>query len=414
MAPLKARPAADSSADSAAESVCSLYVHIPFCAAKCHYCDFGSVTGREDLWAPYVDAVLAEASKRAPRIMEYRQLTVHFGGGTPSLLPPALFAKLAEGLQHIFSIPGFSGMEAAIEANPGTLSREKLAIYRACGINRLNLGLQSAMDHHLAFLGRIHRWAEFEENVERAEEAGFRRLGADLIFGFPGLTEDEWDRTLERMVGLRPELEHLSCYSLSVEPGTRMEGMIRDGTTGCGVSASPVEPVSDEMDRRMYGRAIRLLREGGFRQYELSNFARAGGESVHNTGYWILRPYLGLGAAAHSFLPGPSPGTAERQGNIKDPEAYVAAIRRGDDPAAEWSRLTQKDLASETMFLGLRLTRGVDRESFRSRFGRDPDDWFDGAVTGLVSKKLLKTRGRFISLTRRGMDLANICMEKFV
>lgn len=462
----------------------SLYVHIPFCIAKCIYCDFGSLSGREDLYRPYTNAVLREAKDAAAMLKGWKIDTIHFGGGTPSILSAELFTDFIENLYNTFDgIIEFSHtaphmaphmapqmaphtaphmapqmvphtlpcaapstapctatsvapcaapftapcaatsvapstlpytkdannfasnttdmpiylIEAAIEANPGTLTTEKLSAYRKAGINRLSLGLQSTHNKHLEFLGRIHSFKEFDESVRMARKEGFQNINADLIFGFPGLTMREWKNTLDTV--LEHELTHLSCYSMEVAEGTSLKRMI---------DAGKVSGTDEEIDREMYSYAIDRLHAAGFEQYEISNFAKPGFESRHNIAYWIMKDYIGLGAGAHSLFNG------KRWGNTRNPQEFIERINSGETTVVEKTTLKKTDIASEYMFLGLRMTKGIDMDDFARLFGNDPDTYFDGAITKLKSQGLMSETGRFAALTRKGMDLANICMSMFV
>ncbi|HBQ63864.1 MAG TPA: coproporphyrinogen III oxidase, partial [Clostridiales bacterium] len=264
------------------------------------------------------------------------------------------------------------------------------------GFDRLSLGLQSTFDIHLTYLGRIHGFHDFHRGMEMARKAGFSNISADLIFGFPGLDLKDWNQTLERVLAYTPE--HLSCYSLEVEEGTPLAFDLESGHS---------IPTPDEEDRRMYDLALNCLTKAGYLHYEISSFARPGFESRHNTVYWTLKPYIGLGAGAHSFF------NMRRWGNHPAPERYIQALTDGQSPVETESFPLKSDLASEFMFLGLRMLSGIDRTLFASLYGTDPDVYFHGGVQEMVSRGLMEEQGNWIRLSRAGLDLANVCMSRF-
>ena len=264
-----------------------LYIHIPFCRKKCAYCAFASFPGREDSFEAYIEALIQEAAGRSD--VSEPLSTVYFGGGTPSLLPPALLSRLFSGMQASLDLSAVT--ECTVEANPGTVTEEWLETAVACGVNRISFGMQAYQRRLLEILGRIHRFDAVEESVRLARRAGIGNINLDLMFGIPEQTREDWRETLSAALSLRPD--HISAYGLIPEEGTSLE---RDLTSG---RLSLPEP---EAERAMYDDAIRELERAGLAQYELSNFARPGKQCRHNIGYWDMTPYLGLGVSAASMF----------------------------------------------------------------------------------------------------------------
>lgn len=265
-----------------------VYIHIPFCASKCGYCDFCSLPGREKLMPYYQDAVLIQLQETLPRMKDYFIDTVYFGGGTPSYYG---YKRIIEILQELkFSNTLLKSSEITMECNPDSVRRKELRALRKEGVNRISIGAQSANDDLLRLIGRRHNWRQVEMAVKRARQAGFRNISLDLMYGLPGQTREDWAETLTRAVALKPA--HLSCYGLRLEEGTPMYDEYID---------SPILP-SDDDQADMYLYAVDFLSRRGYRQYEISNFSRPGYESRHNLKYWQLGDYIGFGAAAASNL----------------------------------------------------------------------------------------------------------------
>ena len=369
----------------------SIYIHIPFCARKCAYCDFVSFAGEGARMEGYVQAVCREMRAQAAFFGCRRVKSVFLGGGTPTLLSGAQAKALLTCLRESFDV--LPDAEITMEGNPGTLSRESLLAYRAAGINRLSLGVQSLDDALLAGIGRIHTAGQAEEAVRMAREAGFDNLNLDLMLGLPGQTPDMWEETLSRAIALLPE--HLSCYSLILEEGTPLRAQAEAGLC----APLPDEDALEEMDEV----TERLTRAAGFARYEVSNYARAGYECRHNLVYWECEPYLGLGLAAHSDLDG------QRFMNAADWADYARQIdgrlprgREGDGSAAE--------RRFERMMMGLRMVRGVDEARFLRDFGARPQDVWPKSVARLTAGALMERREGRLRLTERGMQVMNAAL----
>jgi putative oxygen-independent coproporphyrinogen III oxidase len=369
----------------AAESVSTpagIYVHVPFCLKKCRYCDFFSVTdpARKD---DFVSALIREMARvRRPASTAD---TLYFGGGTPSLLAPAAVARIIDAAAGRFGLVPDS--EITLEANPGTVTLERLAAYRAAGVNRLNLGLQTLDPRGLRLLGRIHDAAQGTAAVRMARKAGFANLGLDLIYGLPGQRVDDWQRDLARATALSPE--HLSCYMLTIEPDTPLARDCREGR---------IQPLADHRVRRLFETTVHTLAGAGYGFYEVSNFARSPAlRSRHNTKYWHGAPYAGLGPAAHSFFPW------TRSWNVADLDAYFAAVAAGGLPVAETEHLTREQQMIESVYLGLRQADGIDVHDFERRFDVVFDEMFGPVLKDLAGREMIRPAPGRCALSLAGM-----------
>ncbi len=322
-----------------------LYVHVPFCASKCPYCDFHSETNLDTL-QDYLNCIAAEAKLYEGRFAPFG--TLYMGGGTPSLLGPGDFEHLTEALFDAFRFE--EGFEFTVEANPDDLAPEILALYRTAGVNRLSIGVQSFDDGELRLLGRRHDAARAASSIESARKAGFGNISIDLIYALPGQTAASWRDTLERALGHDPE--HISCYELTLESDTPLARMIREGG---------VMEAGEETKRELFFRTHELLTGRGYIHYEVSNYAR--GEerrSKHNSRYWDHTPYLGLGPSAHSFASG------ERWWNIDDTGHYCRLLDGGETPAAGNEILSDSQLLLERLYFGFRTSNGFPAGFFDS------------------------------------------------
>ena len=359
-----------------------LYVHIPFCARKCAYCDFASWPGREADMPRYVDAVCQEIAARAGAAGHPAADTVFFGGGTPSLLPPALYLRLAEALRKGFRIA--PDAEWTVECNPGTLTADFARALRQSGCNRLSMGMQAAQPRLLRALGRIHDMDGVRQAANLARAAGIGALNLDLMLGLPGQTEADMRETLGEALALNPC--HISCYALIVEEGTPLHAAVAGGQ---------VRLPGDDMDRALYGLCRDTLRAAGFHQYEISNFALPGAECRHNVNCWRRQDYLGFGCAAHSLYEN------ERRANPRELTDYLNGL------PPETEAIGPEEAMFETMMLGLRLTSGVEEADFARRYGRPLWEVYGGKLlSALRDGRLIRADGR-VYLTERGMDVMN-------
>jgi oxygen-independent coproporphyrinogen-3 oxidase len=370
----------------------ALYVHIPFCLRKCAYCDFNSYTSLEHI-PTYLEALKKEAS--GYRDMGFVFKTVYIGGGTPTILSEEQLLYLIELIYNNFYI--MTEAEFTIEANPGTLTRKKLLLLKSMGVNRLSIGLQAYQDRLLKVMGRIHSVKDFEDNYFIARDLGFDNINVDVIFGLPFQTLFDFMQTLEHVIQISPE--HISCYSLSIEEGTRFYDMWQDG-----ILYIP----SEEEEREMYHQGVKLLKQNAFLHYEISNFAKHGRMSNHNMAYWKTEEYLGLGAGAHSYI------GRERFYNhhlIKD---YVSNAFKGQSTVAGREIISPEDEQAEYCFMGLRLVDGINKDAFYKRFGKHIGHVYKGQIDKLEKQGLLKEEHPYLRLTAQGMDLANLVFAEFL
>lgn len=375
-----------------------LYVHLPFCRQKCFYCDFPSYAGQEGRMAVYVEALLGELAREgAPlRAAWGPPRTVYLGGGTPTALPPALMERLLAGLRE-FLVAAPDALEFTCECNPGTVDTAYLSLLRAGGVNRLSLGVQTFDDALLRRIGRIHTAAQARAAVRQARAAGFRNLSLDLMYGLPGQTLAGLEMSVQQALALAPQ--HISIYGLQVEEGTAFAR-----AQAAGRLALP----SDEESEAMYDYMTTALPVAGYARYEISNFARPGFESRHNLGYWQDVPYLGVGAAAHSYLDG------QRYENPRGIEEYLAALRESGRARREEEPLTRATSMEEFAFLALRTARGIDRARFAARFGCELASVYADAIARMRARGFLEEDAQGVRLTPLGMKYGNWVFEAFL
>lgn len=374
-----------------------LYIHIPFCVKKCLYCDFISYPFSHGTAEAYLNALFREIRLYGTNLSDEERIvnSLFIGGGTPTCLPTVGLKDILEEVKSFFYL--LPECEVTVEANPGTVDPGGLRELSGAGVNRLSLGVQSFQDSLLDVLGRIHSAGEAVAAVRAAREAGFENLNLDLIFGIPGQSTGDWLETLGRAVELAPE--HIAVYGLQLEEGTPLEQAVARGE----LKACP-----EELELSMYRTAIDFLTACGYVHYEISNFARPGRESVHNLGYWLYRPYLGFGPAAHSFLKG------ERFSNDPSVERYFEKLSRGEYPVQAREVLSVETEMSETMFLGLRLLKGVNLNLFHQRFGRQVEEVYRNEIARLTEAGLVEISGGFLRLTVKGLPVANRVFREFV
>lgn len=372
-----------------------IYIHIPFCVKKCNYCAFLSGPAGPEVRQEYVNHLIKEIRLRSREVPEAD--TIYFGGGTPSLLTPEQIGRILEEVRSAFQIS--EDAEVTLEANPGTLTAESLEGYRKTGINRLSMGVQSMDDRRLRYLGRIHTAEEVRRDVKMAREVGFRNINLDLVFAIPGTGVSDALEDLEAIAALEPE--HISFYSLQLEEGT---SFFRD------FEAGKLREVPDETDREMYHRGIQALREKGYRHYEISNFARPGCESRHNSKYWNMAEYVGLGLGASSYT------GHRRTVNETDLKVYSETLDRGELAFMEIHENSEADDISEAVFTGLRREEGV---RYRDILGSEAAFWeyFREALPEARAYEaggFLEMDDEGLRLTERGIDISNGIMALFV
>ena len=413
---------------------CSLYLHIPYCHSKCPYCDFNSHAAARWPEQAYVDALIAELNHYAA-LPEWRGTieTIFFGGGTPSLFAPESIATVLRAIGQLWPedsrqravgsrqsdpaaycplptadsdptadrlLPTVYSAEVTLEANPGTITLDKLRGFRDAGINRISFGVQSFQPRHLATLGRIHSGDEAITAIELAGRAGFDNLNLDLIFAVPGQTLDEWESDLRTAMTLSPD--HISAYNLTFEEGTAFHAMRAKGQ----LAQAP-----EEIEVAMFTRTREVLDAAGYRPYEISNFARAGRECRHNVNYWRGGTYLGVGAGAHSFAETPKPG--RRWSNEKSPTLYIERVAQRGHARVSEETLARSQARGEFVFLNLRLRSGFRESDFATRFGVEFLSAFPHAAQ-LHADGLLQAHDGSWHLSDRGLMLADSVFATFL
>lgn len=372
-----------------------LYIHVPFCSSKCNYCDFNSYEGKLNLAEEYFNSMKKEVELYCDQLKYNLIDTIFIGGGTPSCVDSRYIFEMLNFCKQNLNISENS--EISIECNPGTLDEQKLREYKSCGINRISIGLQAFQSNLLKYLGRRHSKEDFLSSIEIVKKAGFNNINADVIFGIPGQTLEDWKETLKALVELG--ITHISAYSLKIEEGTRFGDLFKKGE---------LLPMEDILDREMYHYAITYLKDNGFSQYELSNFAKAGYECKHNLTYWKCVDYLGVGAGSHSYL------DFTRFSNVYSVEAYIECLKKGEKPVEERTPVEFCDRMAEYMFLGLRLTDGVTNKQFNDIFNQNMFEKYHENFKRLEHKGLITIEGDSVRLTDLGLDLANQAFMEFV
>lgn len=405
-----------------------LYIHIPFCARKCSYCDFLSFAAPERVYREYMDKLIEEICGQGPNFQEYRVSTIFVGGGTPSILPADLIMELFATLSENFDIA--LDAEVTLEANPGTLTMEKLEVYRQSGINRLSIGLQSADDKELKYLGRIHSYDSFLKSYQRARQAGFKNINVDLMSALPGQDVHSWKTTLKKVMMLKPE--HISAYSLIIEEGTPFferfgEPECKKGLLSGGQQENSKKPETasevavraavmtlpdlpdEDTDREMYHLTKEMMAAQGYERYEISNYAKKGYECRHNTGYWTGVEYLGLGLGASSYTYG------YRYHNTEDLQEYLSLnLYEGGAAARDIEELSLEDKMEEFMFVGLRMMKGVSGSEFLERFGLNMWNVYGDVLKKLEQQGLIEVEAPMVRLTERGIDVSNVVLSEFL
>lgn len=370
-----------------------IYVHIPFCKSKCYYCDFTSYTNHNEKIEDYIQEVICEMKQYD--FSKYNVTTIYIGGGTPSYIDEKYSKQLLEELKRslLANQTKWKEIEITIEINPGTITKQKLEVYREVGVNRISIGLQSTNNQLLRQIGRIHTYQEFLEAYQLVKEAGFENINVDLMIGLPNQTIQDIKQSLEEIEKLKPT--HFSIYSLIVEEDTKIEALISKG-----ILSLPKE----ETERQMYWYVKNKLELNGYKHYEISNFAKPGKESKHNVNCWEQKEYIGLGATAHSYLNGVrysnSAFSKEGKWSFKDKQIE--------------EQQTLEDKKKEYMLLGLRKMDGVSIQKFKEKYVDNPIFLFREAIENLVEDGLLEVDGDWIRLTNKGMDFANLVWEEFV
>jgi oxygen-independent coproporphyrinogen-3 oxidase len=378
----------------------ALYIHFPFCLKKCLYCDFNSLAGSPLKAEEYVAGLLREMALRAGELSEPACApTLYFGGGTPSLMDPTLVGRIIDSAAKLYHLD--NDAEITLEANPGTLTRERLAGYRSAGVNRLSLGVQSFDDRQLGLLGRVHSAGQALAAYALARDAGFSNISIDLIHSLPGESADMWGAELRKTLALQPE--HISAYALTLEEGTPLADQAAAGTVAL--------PAENEAVRQ-FELTTELLQASGYEQYEISNFARPGFRARHNQVYWRRASYLGFGAGAHSFLCEAPHGVRWKNPDL--PERYLAPLAHWALPEEEMHQLSRREAISEWLFLGLRMLEGVELAQFDNEFGGAVTDLFANELATLTGQGLLLMEGGRLRLSPAALIVSNQVFLRFI
>ena len=378
-----------------------IYVHIPFCAKKCDYCDFYSLVSSEDEKKAYIEALKREIREASKKVSdEYRVYTIYFGGGTPSIIKADYIKEILEEIRLGFRLYKDDFYpEITIECNPKTVDMEKLLMYKEAGINRISLGLQSANNDELKLLGRIHTFEDFLDSYDMVRKSGFTNVNIDLMSAIPNQKISIYERSLDELIKLNPE--HISSYSLIIEEGTPFYKKYAE-------KAPFVKDLpSEDEDRAMYELTLERLKEAGYKRYEISNYAKDGYCSRHNTSYWERVPYLGFGVGASSLFEN------ERYDNVGNLKEYIknAGV---SDIRKNITKLSIKDEMSEFMFLGLRLTDGISKRMFTKKFTFTVEEIFGDVLKKHINNELLIDNGAFLKLSDRGLDISNYVLSDFL
>ena len=370
----------------------ALYVHIPFCARKCIYCDFNSIVSESKTIDRYLQALEKELNSLRG---QYVVKTVYIGGGTPTVLTEIQLEKLL--CSVIRSIPTPEIIEYTVEANPGTLTVNKVGLLKEYLVNRVSLGVQSFQDRELKFLGRIHSSNDARNAFTLLRIAGFENINVDLIFGCPEQTLDDWNKDLKAVVELNPE--HISTYVLTYEEGTSITKDLNNEF---------IHKLDECVELEMYKTAINYLTHNSYNHYEISNFAKAGYECLHNHVYWRNTGYVGVGAGAYSFING------VRTSNEKNVFEYIDRINKNNNVKSFSECLCQDQFASETVIMSLRLRQGISNVDFYKRFGRKIEDQFGYQMERLIEAGLISYEDEKLKLTEKGLYIADTVLAEFV
>ena len=373
----------------------ALYIHIPYCIKKCNYCDFVSFNYTSEKLEAYTKCLTKEIEIFCDSL-GYDGLnisTIYFGGGTPSLLTPKELSKIIKVIKKYFETKNVT--EFTIEANPETVNLSKFIEYRELGVNRVSLGAQSFNEQTLKVLGRVHNAKRIYSAFETLRKAGFKNINLDLMFSLPGETMKETMFSLKEAIKLNPE--HISYYSLIIEDGTPFFKM-----------QNTLELPDNEEEFLEYSKGIKLLKENGYKQYEISNFARDEYFSKHNIQYWKNFPYVGFGISAASYI------QRKRTKNFSNIISYCKKVKEGNLPISSAEHLTGKKAKAEHIIMNLRMTKGANKRNYYLRFGNFMETDFGNEIGSLKQQKLVKESKNYLSLTKKGMYVANVVFEKFL
>lgn len=373
-----------------------IYIHIPFCKQKCNYCDFYSIKWDDESENKYIEAIINEIKSYKDNLRgNYIADTIFFGGGTPTIIKTENLKRIIDCLSEVIEIDNCS--EISMEANPNTLTSEKLNLYKSIGINRLSIGIQSLNDEILKKIGRIHDSSEALEAIDRAKNTGFENINADVMFNIPGQTGYDIEDTVTKIIDRG--VKHISFYSLKLEKGTPMYSMEKN---------NKIIMPDEEVEREMYYAGRNIMEKNNLFQYEISNFAEKGFECRHNLKYWNQEEYIGLGPSAHSFL------NNTRYSNPSDLKMYCENSMSDKFERIIQEELDKDDLMFEYIMLRLRLTEGLNIKEFNNKFSQDFIEMYKLQIDYLIKNNLLELKNDFVRLTKKGLDISNYVIEEFM
>ena len=373
-----------------------LYIHVPFCAQKCNYCDFNSYKIEEkNQKKEYLISIKKEMELYKEDFKNKEFTSIFLGGGTPSILNSEELTILVNSIYENFNIN--KDAEITMECNPGTLNKEKLETIKSLGINRLSMGLQVTQNHHLKYIGRIHTYEQFEKNYKDAIDIGINNINVDLMYSLPNQSFDEWKETLDKIIKLNPP--HISAYSLILEEGTKFYDMYMN---------KEFELNDEETDINIYKYTIDTLSKNGYHQYEISNYTKEGYECKHNIVYWKCEKYLGLGPGASGYIEN------YRYSNICDVEEYNKCLHNNKKPIEDKNTLSKKDEMEEFIFMGLRMNEGINLDRFYEKFGVNFKQKHDNILDKLKNLNLIIEQNNNIMLTQRGKEISNTVFIEFI
>ena len=363
-----------------------LYIHIPFCIKKCAYCDFNSMSAPDSVKQSYIDALIYEMSEYKGTAVD----TVYIGGGTPTVLDTELLKRVIGNIKSTFVLS--PDTEFTVEMNPKTADEKKLLMLCRMGVNRLSIGVQSFCDAELAALGRAHNAKDALSAIALAKDAGFCNISIDLMSAIPHQTMESFSKNLE--IAIAQEVSHISCYSLILEEGTPLFESVKNGK---------ITLCDEDTEREIYEHAVATLEKNGYKQYEISNFAKDGKESRHNLKYWSMEEYIGIGLSAHSFF------GSTRFSNTADISEYI-----GRNFGRKKTLLSKKDMMSEFVFLGLRKTGGISKKDFSDKFGEDIYKIFEKPLEKFIKTGFLLDENGKIRLSHEAVSVSNSIMCEFL
>lgn len=373
----------------------SLYIHIPFCVSKCYYCDFSSFSNMNDKIDSYINSLINELSLYKERIKGYKIKTIFIGGGTPSCIDPRYINRIMDYIYINFNTNNLT--EVTIEANPGTLDKEKIKIYKQSGINRVSMGAQTLDNDLLLSIGRSHDVDDFYKSYDLLRQANINNINVDLIFGLPNQKLDDVIDSLKKVIELK--VEHISYYGLILEEGTYLNKLLNE---------KKISLPNEDDERLMYHKATEYLIHHGYNHYEISNYSLPNYECKHNLVYWDVKPYIGFGLSSHSNIEG------KRFWNTSNINRYIEDLSKNNFPLEGEEVINKDNEIDEFCILGLRKIVGINKKEFKNRFGIEIENIYKDIINKHVSNGLIYNSVEYIKLTKKGLDLSNLVEVDFL